>query len=153
MGGGMEPIPCCHCGAYFSSSPRHKDQRFCKKPACQKARKAEWQRYKIATDSEYKANQRQSHQEWLWANPNYWKDYRKRNPEKVVRNRMLQTLRNRRRRKAQDSNAKMAPSLIAKMDASKPNNFNLVGQFWLVPVIAKMDALKICLHTIPAGYP
>ena len=149
----MDPIPCCHCGDYFPPSPRHKDQRFCKKSACQKARKAEWQRNKMATDPEYRANQRQSHQEWLWANPNYWKGYRKRNPEKAVRNRMLQTIRNRRRGKSQDSNAKMDTSLIAKMDASKPNSFNLVGQFWLVPVIAKMDALKICLHTVPGGYP
>jgi len=56
----------------------------------------------MANDPEYKANQKQSHQEWLWANPNYWKDYRERNPEKAERNRQLQTIRNRRRRKSED---------------------------------------------------
>ena len=135
----MDPIPCFHCGEYFPPSPRHKDQRYCKKAECQRARKAEWQRNKIYTDPRYNADQKQSHQEWLRANPNYWKDYRKRNPEKAERNRILQIIRNRRRRKRQDSDAKMDARVIAKMDASKRNDFRLVGQFWLVPVIAKTD--------------
>ena len=148
----MDPIPCFHCGEYFPPSPRHKDQKYCKKPVCQRAKKAEWQRNKMATDPVYKADQKQSHYEWLRATPNYWKDYRKRNPEKAERNRILQIIRNRRRRKCQDSVAKMDASVIAKMDASKRNDFRLVGQFWLVPVIAKMDASKVFLHEIPAGY-
>jgi hypothetical protein len=147
----MEEIPCCNCGELFTPSPRHKNQRFCKKPDCQRARKAGWQRNKIETDPEYKANQKQSHQQWLLANPDYWKEYRKKNPEKVERNRILQTIRNRRRSKSHDLNAKTDAPLIAKMDASKPNDFKLVGQFWLVPVIAKMDALKIVLHTLPTN--
>ncbi|MCK4390306.1 MAG: hypothetical protein KAV83_08740 [Desulfobacterales bacterium] len=149
----MDSIPCFHCGEYFAPSPRHKNQRFCKKPECQRARKAEWQRNKMDTDPVYKADQKQSHQEWLWANPNYWKDYCKRNPDKAERNRILQTIRNRRRRNSKGSDAKMDASMIAKMDASKRNDFKLVGQFWLVPVIAKMDALKVFLHVVPAGYP
>jgi hypothetical protein len=104
----------------------------------------------MRTDPEYKAGQRQSHQEWLRANPNYWKDYRKRNPEKAERNRLLQAIRNRRRGRSHEANAREDPPLIAKMDASKPSNFKPVGQFWLVPVIAKMDALKIFLHPISA---
>ncbi|RLB85511.1 MAG: hypothetical protein DRH24_01810 [Deltaproteobacteria bacterium] len=51
----------------------------------------------------------------------------------------FQSVRNRRRVKGQNANIKMAPSLIAKMDARKSNEFNPIGQFWLVPVIAKMD--------------
>ncbi|MBW2610572.1 MAG: hypothetical protein JRC68_09545 [Deltaproteobacteria bacterium] len=148
----MDPIPCFSCGDYFPSSPRHKSQRYCKKPKCQRAKKAEWQRHKMHTDPEYKAGQRQSHQEWLRANPNYWKGYRKRHPEKAERNRILQIIRNRRRRKPEGSDADTDTSLIAKMDASKRNDFGLVGQFWLVPVIAKMDASKIVLRQIPAGY-
>lgn len=103
----MDPIPCFHCGVYFPPSPRHKNQRYCKKPGCQRAKKAEWQRHKMDTDPEYKAGQKQSHYEWLRANPDYWKDYRKRHPEKVERNRILQVIRNRRRRKSQDFLAKM----------------------------------------------
>ena len=146
----MDPIPCCHCGGYFSPSPRHRNQRFCRRSGCQRARKAEWQRNKMHTDPEYRANQRQSHQEWLRANPSYWKDYRKRKPEKAERNRLLQALRNRRRGRFHEANARGDPPLIAKMDASKPEDFRPIGQFWLVPVIAKMDALKIFLHPISA---
>jgi hypothetical protein len=102
------------------------------------------------TDVEYRANQRQSHQEWLRANPNYWQDYRKKNPEKAERNRLLQAIRNRRRRRFDEASARWDPPLIAKMDASKSEDFSPIGQFWLVPVIAKMDALKIFLHPIAA---
>jgi len=48
---------------------------------------------------------------------------------------MLQAIRNRNRKK-------QAP-MIAKMDASKPLQFSPVGEFFLVPLIAKMDALKV----------
>jgi hypothetical protein len=102
------------------------------------------------SDPEYRAGQRQSHQEWLRANPGYWKDYRRRNPEKAERNRLLQAIRNRRRCKSGEANAREDPTLIAKMDASRLSNFKPIGQFWLVPVIAKMDALKIYLHQLPA---
>lgn len=146
----MDAIPCCHCGEYFSPSPRHRNQRFCRRSGCQRARKAEWQRNKMRTDPEYKANQSQSHQEWLRANPSYWKDYRKRKPEKAERNRLLQAIRNRRRGRFDEAHARENPPLIAKMDASKAEDFRPIGQFWLVPVIAKMDALKIFLHPIAA---
>jgi hypothetical protein len=39
------------------------------------------------------------------------------------------------------------------MDASKSFNFEPLGQFWLIPVIAKMDALKVNLVKIPVYYP
>jgi hypothetical protein len=45
--------------------------------------------------------------------------------------------------------------MIAKMDAS--NSFRtsgkttFSGQFWLVPVIAKMDALKVNIYGIPTS--
>jgi len=42
---------------------------------------------------------------------------------------------------------------IAKMDASCPVKSSvksyLPGSFWLVPSIAKMDAIKVYLHMIP----
>ena len=49
--------------------------------------------------------------------------------------------------------AKKDESLIAKMDASKTDNFKILGQFWLLPVIAKMDALKVNIIKIPICYP
>ena len=148
----MEQIPCVYCGDYFDPSPRHKNQTACKKEKCQKAKKAAWQRHKLETDPIYKANQKSSQQQWLKANPGYWKQYRKNNPEKAERNRILQARRNRKARFA-PANAKMEPWLIAKMDASKADNFQVLGQFWLLPVIAKMDALKVNIIKIPICYP
>lgn len=106
----------------------------------------------MRTDPDYRFNQTLSNKKWAEANPDYWKEYRKKNPEKVERNRILQTIRNRRRSKNQDVNAKVDTSLIAKVDASKSSNFRLVGQFWLVPVIAKVDALKVNIHEISTPY-
>ena len=148
----MEPILCTYCGDFFDPSPRHKNQTACKKPTCQRARKAAWQRYKMKTDPVYRANQKSSQQKWLAVTPDYWKAYRKRNPEKAERNRIFQAIRNRKARNP-SSDAKMDMSVIAKMDSSKSDNFKVLGQFWLVPVIAKMDALKVHIVKIPICYP
>ena len=148
----MEQIPCAYCGEYFDPSPRHKNQTACKKLKCQKDKKAAWQRFKMKHDPIYRANQKSSHQKWLTATPNYWKDYRKRNPEKAERNRILQVVRNRKAREP-SSEEKMDGSVIAKMDSSKIDNFQVLGQFWLIPVIAKMDALKVNIVKIPICYP
>ena len=148
----MEQIPCFYCGSFFDPSPRHKNQTACKKVQCQRAKKAARQRHRIKTDPIYAANKKSSQQQWVNANPGYWKQYRKKNPEKAERNRIAQAMRNRRARSSPDA-AKMDPALIAKMDASNSDNFQILGQFWLLPVIAKMDALKVNIIKIPICYP
>lgn len=49
----------------------------------------------------------------------------------------------------------MNASMIAKMDASNSKETSkklcVSGQFWLVPVIAKMDAIKVNLYQIPGS--
>ena len=148
----MEQILCVYCGDLFDSSPRHKNQVACKKEKCQKTKKADWQRHKMKIDPIYRDSQKISQKEWARDNPGYWKEYRKNNPEKAERNRILQAIRNRKARSS-DSGKKMDSSLIAKMDASKFDNFQALGQFWLIPVIAKMDALKVNIVKIPIYYP
>ena len=148
----MKQIQCIYCGAFFDPSPRHKHQPACKKTPCQRAKKAEWQRRKMKTDPVYNAGQKICWKQWAKANTHYWKQYRKKNPAKAERNRILQAIRNRRARGSK-SLAKMDASLIAKMDSSNFDNFETLGQFWLVPVIAKMDALKINITKIPECYP
>lgn len=138
----MEPVPCFHCARMFT--PRNKKQYCCGRPECKKARKANWQRIKMKTNPDYKASQKLSNQKWLAKNPGYWKTYRDRKPEKAERNRMLQTIRNRRR----SAGRKSDDNPIAKMDARIKMDFQPVGQFWLVPLIAKMDATKVNIYTI-----
>ena len=148
----MEQIPCSHCGALFEPSPRHKNQIYCMKPDCRRARKAAWQRHKMRTDPAYRFNQKVSQRQWAERHPNYWREYRLHNPQKAERNRILQSVRNRRAR--QKTNPDRTESvLIAKMDASNPESFKVLGRFWLVPVIAKMDALKVNILKIPISYP
>jgi len=148
----MEQILCVYCVDFFDPSPRHKNQTACKKVNCQRSKKAAWERHKLKTDAIYAANQKSSQQQWIKANPGYWKQYRKKNPDKAERNRMAQAIRNRRARSTPNVK-KMDAVLIAKMDVSKSDNFKILGQFWLLPVIAKRDALKVNIIKIPICYP
>jgi len=121
----MEEVRCCHCGVFFRRSPRHKDQNYCMKPDCRRARKAAWKREKMRTDEEFRLNQQLSNHKWAKANPDYWRSYRREHPEKAGRNRQLQIIRNRkcarRRRGGQESGA----DVIAKVDAAKARIYEI----------------------------
>jgi hypothetical protein len=148
----METVVCLNCYDFFLPSPRHKNQIYCMKPECRRAKKAAWKRIKIKTDPQFSREQHLSNQKWVNNNPGYWTDYRKRKPEKAERNRILQRIRNQRRRANKQQSGIANPPLIAKVDASKPNKFGLIGQFWLVPVIAKVDALKVNIVELSEPY-
>ena len=80
----------------------------------------------MRTDPDYKFNQTLSNKIWAKANPGYWRDYRRRHPDKAERNRILQSMRNRRRsKKQQEDQFGLDPELIAKVDASKVNIFDI----------------------------
>ena len=76
----MKQIRCAHCGCLFDPNPRVKNQRYCSDKECQRARKRLWQRRKLATDPDYKANQTDCQKTWREKNPDYWRKYRERNP-------------------------------------------------------------------------
>lgn len=140
----MGLLRCVHCGRVVPANPRIKNQTHCNLEACRRDKKRVWQREKMATDPDYKANQRECNKAWQERNPQYWQAYRKNHPEATERNRIQQRERNRRRRK------------IAKMDTSDPPEVK-PGTYFLVPeevgeqVIAKMDASvrKIILILMP----
>jgi len=149
----MKPVPCLCCGTFFV--PRNKDQQYCSKPACRRKRKARWQKEKLAIDPDYKETQRLSNNKWHENNPDYWKQYRDRNPKKAERNRLLQKNRNMKQKKKQAQKSSNAMD-IAKMDAGKSkqsSDDNLSGEYWLVPIIAKMDARKIFITCVPGNSP
>ena len=146
----MEPIPCVNCGTFFI--PRNCKQNYCPTPGCQRARKAAWQRFKLKSDADYRTQQHLSHQKWLQKNPEYYRSYRGRNPDKAQRNRVLQVIRNRRNRKRISDKKLLDDPLIAKMDARNFHHFNLMGQFYLVPVIAKMDVSRVNIYAISDRY-
>jgi len=45
---------CIHCGKSIKPNPRVKNQRYCSEKACQRARRASWQRQKMANDPDYR---------------------------------------------------------------------------------------------------
>jgi hypothetical protein len=136
-------IRCVHCQCIFVPHPRVKTQRFCAKQACQRARKAQWQREKMATDPDYQANQRDCQRTWQNRHPHYWRQYRSKRADYRERNRLLQQHRDQKRR--------FKP--LAKMDASVPVSFVKPGIYHLIPAVgdqlAKMDALSQKCHVIP----
>lgn len=140
---------CAHCGFPLPLSMRNPNQRFCGKAECQRARKRQWQKQKMASDPAYKENQRQAHKEWLNNNPRYWDQYRRKRPEYTKRNREKSKERMRIRRQL-DSLVQM----FAKMDASVIDTTRLSGFYGLIPLgdmFAKMDAkiikITICQDT------
>ncbi len=138
---------CVSCKKPFIKNPRQKNQKYCSSPSCQKARKALWQKDKVRSDPKYKSEQVQANKDWHHKKPDYWKNYRKKNPQKKLRNTLLQKKRNHIRylkRIGSDSrNHETEPKkMIAKMDVLKTNRNTAFAECWVIPVIAKMDVLK-----------
>jgi hypothetical protein len=134
---------CVHCQCFFVPNPRAKTQRFCANTACQRARKAQWQRAKMATDPDYRANQRDCQQRWAAQHPQYWRQYRQQHAAYCERNRLLQ----------QHRDGKRRARALAKMDVRAPVTFIQPGIYHLIPALgehlAKMDVLSQKCHVIP----
>jgi hypothetical protein len=130
----MEPIRCAHCQQFIVPNPHIKNQHYCNSAACQRARKTLWQKQKLKTDSDYKANQKDCQKQWRENHPGYWRNWRAEHPEYSKRNCIQQQERNRQR-----------AFKIAKMDASKTESFIKSGCYFIIPellgpvIIAKMD--------------
>lgn len=145
---------CLGCGKELTSSKRSGDrQSYCGEKKCQRARKTAWQRQKVVEDPDYRSDQARCDYVWRQANRDYWRDYRHSRPEQIKRNRLLQKQRNQeRRRRLRVVNAPTpSAEMIAKMDALIPKDirrFRPIGEFWLIPVIAKMDAFKVNITSV-----
>ena len=77
---------CAACGCLFMPQPNVPQQRYCAKPACQRTRRRRWQRQKLKTDADYRANQAVAQQRWREGHPDYWRRYRQTHPEYAARN-------------------------------------------------------------------
>jgi len=137
---------CLCCKRRFIPHPSVCHQEYCSDPECQKTRKRKWQKEKLSSDSDYRANQAEAQKQWRSRNKDYWKRYRKGNPAYTERNRMGQKERNRRRRSG---------SGIAKMDELTGKSVIRSGRYRLVPLcnpeIAKMDELIVEIAVISEG--
>ena len=130
---------CRHCGKRFLPHPAVLNQHYCGSAGCQRARKRTWQKEKLKSDPDYRANQAAAQKAWRKKNSDYWKEYRTRNHEYREKNRLRQRERNRQRR------------LMAKMDEQPAKPAVAPGRYRLVPLsgtIAKMDALIVELGVV-----
>jgi len=125
------------CGRIVDANPRAKNQSYCGRKPCQRARKRKWQKQKMAVDPDYKANQRECQIDWHARHPDYYRKYRQKHPAYCQRNRLLQNVRNARAR------------VIAKMDTLESASIKHTRAFYLLPLIAKMDASAQKVIIIP----
>jgi hypothetical protein len=140
---------CAACGCLFAPRRNVPHQRYCSKGACQRTRRRRWQRDKLQSDADYRANQAAAQRRWREGHPDYWRDYRQRHPDSTERNREQQRARNRRRRMAPTSRS---PPVIAKMDEYLVEKPVVSGTYRMIPVtapgFAKMDAYTVEIQVI-----
>jgi hypothetical protein len=145
---------CRHCGRLFNVCNKVKKHDYCKNEECQLARKSNWQKEKMKSDPAYREDQKSAQQDWCDNNPDYWKQYRKKNERYTDANREKQRYRNARRGKKAPQSPPQEP--IAKMDALSKQKGVISGRYRLVPLepqlIAKMDAIIVEIKSISAGY-
>lgn len=89
---------CCFCRQSFEPSKFHPEQSVCGRPECQKQRRAEYHRQRIARDPEYAEVVRDSRRKWRESHSDYQQRYRRSHPAAGERNRQLQQGRDARRR-------------------------------------------------------
>jgi len=135
---------CQGCNRERPGNPKLKgNQRYCGAPACQRARKAAWQKEKMASDAQYRAEQIACLARWRKKRPldQYQRRYRSEHPAYMLRNRLAQAARNRKR------------DLIVKMDALRTSKSNLCLLTLLKrdrhKKIVKMDAFAVELSFFP----
>ncbi len=135
---------CKACNQEKSGNPKLKgNQHYCGAVVCQRARKAAWQKEKMASDAQYRADQITCLARWRRKRPldQYQSRYRSQHPAYVHKNRLSQAERNRKR------------DLIVKMDALRTSKSNLCLLTLLKrdrhKKIVKMDPFVVELSFFP----
>ena len=145
----MLTFTCSCCHLTLPANPRIKDQHFCGQPVCQRARKTQWQKTKLATDPEYLENQRDACRAWRETHMDYWRQRR-----------LTRSLAN----ASRDGPINMvAPNfnMDAFLGQAKPQSlFDISREYMLIPLPAEhgaagwsgvnMDALRVKFAAITA---
>ncbi len=89
---------CRYCQRVFQPSKFQPRQAVCGGDECQRKRRTDYHRNKIASDPEYREVCRDSPRKWRARNPDYWRRYRENHPATSEHNRQRQKLRDRMRK-------------------------------------------------------
>ena len=104
----MKDRRCPYCRQVFWPDPYHPQQLVCSQATCQRQRRRDYHRQKIASDPVYQQVCVESPRKWREAHPDYWKKYRQDHPGQVEQNRRQQRLRDQKRRLANLANNNLA---------------------------------------------
>lgn len=107
----MEQRSCPFCQQQFAPSRFHPEQTACPAETCQRQRRHQNRKHKLALDSEYRQVCRDSARKWRADHPGYWNEYRATRPRSVERNRTQQRQRDLRRRLSRLANNNSALDL------------------------------------------
>jgi hypothetical protein len=149
------PTRCCrYCRDSFQPAKTHPEQTVCSRPECQRQRRCDYRRAKLAADPDYAERCRQSARQWRKQHADYWPQYRQANPAAVERNREQQQARDRKRHLQQLANNTLARDLKpcpAKVWLVGPNldqlaNNTLAGaQLWILEALPRRSAAAVPL--------
>ena len=135
---------CRYCQKRFQPSKFQPQQTVCSQPDCQRQRRADYHRQKIAADDDYREVCRDSPRKWRAAHPEYWKQYRQTHPESAERNRQQQTARDRKRRLRRLANNTSARDLkhsaaqvwlLGSAAGALANNNPASAQVWVIETL------------------
>ena len=105
-----EPV-CRYCERSFQPSKFQPAQTACSDPACQRRRRNDYHRRKVASDPVYRQVCQDSAQQWRAEHPGYWMQLREQNPARAERNRQCQRRRDQQRRQRRLANNNPASDL------------------------------------------
>ncbi len=134
----MEKRRCAACRKLFHPRPQSPGQKFCSAAPCQRERKRRWQRARRAADPDYRDNDVQANRQWRSRHPDYWRDYRRQHPQRVIRNREKQRERDRAIR-LKPLQPASRPDL-ANEDASSLHLSLETGTYRMIPVTGNLLA-------------
>ena len=140
----MDSRRCCHCQRSFQPSKFNPRQQVCGAPDCQRRRRTDYHREKIASDPVYREVCRDSSRKWRACNAGYWKSYREKHPAAAEHNRFRQKARDRKRRLRHLANNTSAVDLkrsaaeiwlLGPGAADLANNTSASAQIWVIEAL------------------
>jgi hypothetical protein len=140
----MRERRCRYCQRVFQPSKFRPSQTVCGGAECQRKRRTDYHRSKIASDPEYRQVCRDSPRKWRAHNPDYWKLYREKHPSATEHNRQRQRLRDRRRKLCNLANNTSALDLkhsaaevwlVGAGAADLANNTSASAQVWVIEAL------------------
>jgi hypothetical protein len=140
---------CRYCQQAFQPSKYQPNQSVCSQPECQRQRRTEYHRTRLAADAEYAETCRESARKWRQQHPDYWKHYRQSHPSSADRNRKQQRDRDRKQRLIKLANNTSASDLKPCHAAvwllgtelhHLANNNSVPSQVWVLEAVPPRSA-------------